>query len=856
MEGIAAEVGQKLKSAIKAKLMELGAYVDEELPNYVMVMVTNRRSKAEMDRELNLFLGGNTPTFTTWLQSVWTKLEQVTVANLVEKKKPLEKKKKIKKSIKSSSESDDDRKHKKKRKSSASTDVSAKESKKRKSIKTENIEAEVDNISKESSEDGGKRTRDASKTDAPRSNPAADLDSENDMDDTNTETKKSSQEPSILDEDDFLNIKEDFESGFLSDEEIESKAKQKQSTDSKKPSKPIDKVNVSISNKKHSPPEKSIKDDSDKTATDKFKNKENKNVANTISNSKESESHPTKPPTKTILIRNRKVVRSRSRSRSLTRPSASPEENPSRHKSKSISPAPTPPRSPPITSNIIKIREKSPVLDARELINRKRALLHAAERSSKDDKIPQKRALLAAKHNNDAIHLQDATEKENDSRRVHPENITDMKAERQVENKFGRVILNKLEGKRSVISEERFSSVSRAKNDTIDLRKIKRTVYVRSEDSEPEEPDEKSKIRKSVVNQIVKYIKDEPVASSNTTAAAAKATKLNRSKVTATARSVGSTLIRKAMADAHRSLTTKEEAVKKKEAHDSKYKTSTNLKKEEMKNASKEHLESMLTEDDSNDVEVISPDTLTPIDQDDDESVSPKVEDESEESRLNEVPVEVEEYDPSQTMPTFVVTLTGLDPKLYPEDNMELNESSEVESGQNDQQEFYSDFEESKVKAKLPEQCKYYPNCLAGDQCLYHHPTIPCKMFPNCKFGNSCLYMHPKCKFDAACTRYDCPYLHTAIRMTVPVSGRHAAPPSTIGAQPCKFYYNCVNPVCPFQHPKICRYDRHCMNKNCTYQHTSLIHVNNSFSKDKLRWSKPKNEGEETKASEMNAIDT
>ncbi|KAL6954165.1 hypothetical protein U1Q18_047496 [Sarracenia purpurea var. burkii] len=96
MEGIAAEVSQKLKSAIKAKLMELGAYVDEELPNYVMVMVTNRRSKAEMDRELNLFLGGNTATFTTWLQSVWTKLEQVTVANL-EKKKPIDKKKKIKK---------------------------------------------------------------------------------------------------------------------------------------------------------------------------------------------------------------------------------------------------------------------------------------------------------------------------------------------------------------------------------------------------------------------------------------------------------------------------------------------------------------------------------------------------------------------------------------------------------------------------------------------------------------------------------------------------------------------------------------------------------------------------------------
>lgn len=55
--------------------------VDDELSNYVMVMVTNRRSKAEMDRELQLFLGTNTSTFTSWLQSVWLKLEQVTVTN-------------------------------------------------------------------------------------------------------------------------------------------------------------------------------------------------------------------------------------------------------------------------------------------------------------------------------------------------------------------------------------------------------------------------------------------------------------------------------------------------------------------------------------------------------------------------------------------------------------------------------------------------------------------------------------------------------------------------------------------------------------------------------------------------------
>lgn len=33
-----------------------------------------------------------------------------------------------------------------------------------------------------------------------------------------------------------------------------------------------------------------------------------------------------------------------------------------------------------------------------------------------------------------------------------------------------------------------------------------------------------------------------------------------------------------------------------------------------------------------------------------------------------------EEYDPSQNMPQFVVTLTGLDPKLFPQEDMEIEQ--------------------------------------------------------------------------------------------------------------------------------------------------------------------------------------
>ncbi|KAJ8308484.1 hypothetical protein KUTeg_013358, partial [Tegillarca granosa] len=45
---IGTEISQKIRSAIKAKLVELGAYVDDELPDYIMVMVANKKTKKHM----------------------------------------------------------------------------------------------------------------------------------------------------------------------------------------------------------------------------------------------------------------------------------------------------------------------------------------------------------------------------------------------------------------------------------------------------------------------------------------------------------------------------------------------------------------------------------------------------------------------------------------------------------------------------------------------------------------------------------------------------------------------------------------------------------------------------------------
>ncbi|KAJ6631718.1 Zinc finger CCCH domain-containing protein 14, partial [Pseudolycoriella hygida] len=80
MDTIGTEVGQKMRSAVKAKLIELGTgYIDDELPDYVMIMVANKRSKQQMTEDLNLFLGSNTEPFVSWLHQVLQKLQEVTL---------------------------------------------------------------------------------------------------------------------------------------------------------------------------------------------------------------------------------------------------------------------------------------------------------------------------------------------------------------------------------------------------------------------------------------------------------------------------------------------------------------------------------------------------------------------------------------------------------------------------------------------------------------------------------------------------------------------------------------------------------------------------------------------------------
>ncbi|RXG54403.1 Zinc finger CCCH domain-containing protein 14, partial [Armadillidium vulgare] len=64
---------------------------DDELPDYIMILVGNGKTKDQMDDDLSLFLGHNTERFTSWLHEV---LQRLNAASILQKENKVGKEKK------------------------------------------------------------------------------------------------------------------------------------------------------------------------------------------------------------------------------------------------------------------------------------------------------------------------------------------------------------------------------------------------------------------------------------------------------------------------------------------------------------------------------------------------------------------------------------------------------------------------------------------------------------------------------------------------------------------------------------------------------------------------------------------
>ncbi|XP_060037210.1 zinc finger CCCH domain-containing protein 14 isoform X9 [Erinaceus europaeus] len=130
---------------------------------------------------------------------------------------------------------------------------------------------------------------------------------------------------------------------------------------------------------------------------------------------------------------------------------------------------------------------------------------------------------------------------------------------------------------------------------------------------------------------------------------------------------------------------------------------------------------------------------------------------------------------------------------------------------------------ETQKPEKLLERCKYWPACKNGDECAFHHPVSPCKAFPNCKFAEKCLFVHPNCKYDAKCTKPDCPFTHMNRRASVlPPKAAVSVPTPPSGNQLCRYFPACKKMECPFFHPKHCRFNTQCTRPDCTFYHPTV----------------------------------
>ncbi|XP_001943554.1 uncharacterized protein LOC100159424 isoform X1 [Acyrthosiphon pisum] len=80
MDNLRNEVIIKVKEAIRAKLKEMNANSSDEIIDYIMLLVTTKKSSSELAKSIDFVMESNTTVFVKWLSTIIKKLQQVTVS--------------------------------------------------------------------------------------------------------------------------------------------------------------------------------------------------------------------------------------------------------------------------------------------------------------------------------------------------------------------------------------------------------------------------------------------------------------------------------------------------------------------------------------------------------------------------------------------------------------------------------------------------------------------------------------------------------------------------------------------------------------------------------------------------------
>ncbi|XP_047998040.1 zinc finger CCCH domain-containing protein 14-like [Leguminivora glycinivorella] len=863
MDVVGSEIGQKMRSAIKAKLTELGCYVDDELPDYVMVMVANKRTRAQMEDDLQLFLGDNTELFVNWLHQVLKKLQEVTVTapikvaesekskdSSTKEKKSKDKKDKDKskksESSKKSKKKDKEKLHKKKDKESKKAHKSKKKSKKHEMIRP-NIPPLLMNMEKES---------EPSITDvfAGQILKNHGITLETPKIDTKVDEKPALPELKrpilpIIDPATINSQPEPSQSSMESITTISDHDVEEVPTAPTVPAprdeqiKEMNEIEAKIQGLKQKLAEQldSMSDDEDfltiRTEAEELMNDFAEDVYQEI-----SAAAPRAPATPPLSL-------------------ASPP--------RSRSPSPFPPK-PPSPEALPQIELQLPKRPVRERLGAREDKLDKAESPERftperEPETKRARSRLDEPPEKQRKIDDDDDDLETSSKRISSKvavlertprvcaSVVRVRPRPRVAAPSNSLLLRAVaDAHKSLLNippkmETEPAKVKRAlvkpMRRCVDAQKIviqvqadSHTETTEKADSEKQRsPSEKEEFSpalftKKIVNTdyVPPRTKDPRTSSVRDDTLVIETLNIHNPTVDKQKDTqfivtmdgydpnvfLAKKLLTEGLLDDDDKSKKSDTDSKTKDKPDKVYKEvderTETVKNKEVKESKKEINKDLPIE---NKVKHDKKDSK------DDKDVAPKkrLSDTSEESDTQVIiNPETEKTEPEveEKLEVPVVRKRKKSPIVFDVEKKEKKDRARERT-----ESAGSDNHVTVTTITSTHKYDSVPSLSAAERAV-----IPCRAFPACRYGSSCAFLHPRCKFAAACTRRDCVYTHTQPPKLV---ASHVVPAATFKTiQPsalptiCKFYPNCVNPACHFAHPKPCRYGKGCLNKaECNFYH-------------------------------------